>query len=358
MTYILRKSESEDVDLGGTLPFLRSLGEIERVSGCDRILGFLVDLDGIALTPQQREEAESTARELLAAHGEQVSGHTRWLLERIVGRDIDTLVAETIAQVASDFSRRPGESFLESRLEEFVVAALERQFSPCEVIARKRLGLPLTPDWDPQPGAIDVAVRDGSGVRLAMELKIDDLHHSLWDVLKMASVARLPSVEAAYVVVAASHRTFSGDRSCGPLFSAEPGSRSWERVIELLARSRTAWSKMLAEARARPMCLPASLEVASIAAAPVASELGYELRAIRVEPDTDALVSLEAGWPTLDEWNGEAFQIAHGPDTIDERERRLGEVYRAACAALGVDVLPSIACWFEMFANMRAWHRP
>jgi hypothetical protein len=72
--------------------------------------------------------------------------------------------------------------------------------------------LDVLPDWDPKPQSIDVCVTRADGaLRLALELKVDDVRFTFWDMLKMAAAARIPFVERAYLVVAA--KTWDSARS-------------------------------------------------------------------------------------------------------------------------------------------------
>jgi hypothetical protein len=88
-----------------------------------------------------------------------------------------------------------------------------------QVLARKSIPDFVFPNWDPQPGSIDVAVMlEDSSLGFAFELKVDDIGQTLWDIYKMVTVAQLPTVAGAFVTAAARPARWRS-AECGILFS-------------------------------------------------------------------------------------------------------------------------------------------
>jgi hypothetical protein len=117
-------------------------------------------------------------------------------------------------------------------------------------VARKKLSGIMVPDWEPLPGSIDLAVLRREELVVAAELKLDDVDQTLWDIYKMASASRMPSVSGAYAVAAAPEKTWSRPLDCVELFLDE-SSDEWYSEF-LFDEYRKAWAHLLKGGTARP----------------------------------------------------------------------------------------------------------
>lgn len=164
--------------------------------------------------------------------------------------------------------------------------------------ARRRFPVP---GWDPQPGGVDLFVLDQAGsLSIVAELKVDDIEDTLWDLFKMAALTESGSPPLAYLVVAARvARWRKPGVDCAPLFPSENGSPLVWPSHDLFERYAAAWRRLLEHGRARPVRVPAAIEVTCVANEPVRAYPGYELRAIAVRAVLDdGWVRFENDWPS------------------------------------------------------------
>jgi hypothetical protein len=209
----------------------------------------------------------------------------------------DWNLSSIFADAASIVSPQAGDKGLqERRLEDALVGALAATSPASEISARRALPGFSIPDWDPQPGAVDIAVVHDGVPRMVLEVKLDDVQHSILDILKMASASTAPEVELACVAVAARTTTWHGRREGVALFEPPkddwPSAPTWSTEFILTEYSRR-WQKMMAETRGRPRRLPATLELGWIGAFDVPAFLGYELRALTVRAAFDDSIELD-----------------------------------------------------------------
>lgn len=213
---------------------------------------------------------------------------------------LDSRVASAVRAAASSIVVAP--SFKEELVHRALEPALALQFGDDRVIGLSGSPKTVLPDWDPQPGAIDVSVVDEQGqLELAFELKVDDVRFTFWDMLKMASAARLRHVRRAYLVVAASTWTSTRSRQAGRRFFASEGSGSRAVSLhELMLEYEKAFAHDLAAVSGRLTKFARAIEIKPIAVAPVTAWPGYELRAIGVRdaPGCTYVERDDAGWPS------------------------------------------------------------
>ena len=192
----------------------------------------------------------------------------------------------------------PKDSFLESKLEGAVMDAVGMRVDP-ELLGARRNEFKI-PGWTEHLGAIDLYLRDAhGGLRLAWELKVDDVEFVLWDLLKLANTFELGSVDAAFLIVSAPLSTWGSGRDCVELFDSGPGTCLRWPTREMIGTWSKAWQHDLAEGTARPVRAPAELDIESIARAPVESYPGYELRTLAVRPvPNGGEVAFANGLPT------------------------------------------------------------
>lgn len=223
--------------------------------------------------------------------------------------DLDFRFANVLLRAAARSAPAPEDkSFLERRLEEALVQELAKEFAPKKIVAKKKLVGVELPDWDPQPGWIDVAVLEEESPWLTIELKIDDIDQTLWDIYKMASARRLSSVAASYVVAAASIRTWTSELDCVGLFSRERADADWYSEF-LFEKYRRAWVHLLKGGAARPIRVPEQIRLTFVASSSLAAYPGYEVRALGVAMGpSDRWLDFEDGWP---------ITSSHGARCID-----------------------------------------
>jgi len=208
------------------------------------------------------------------------------------------LFAEAVREAASRIDGDPSVSFREERLERALVDALRARVPSGAVVgARRRF---VVPDWDPQPGGVDLFVldRDETPAGFA-ELKVDKIEEALWDLFKVAALASSPPAPAGFLAVAASARRWRrAEVDCASLFPEADGRpRSWSSLV-LFDRYAAAWRWLLSGGRARPTRVPATVEIAFVANEPVRAYPGYELRAVEVRAVADdGWLSFDGDWP-------------------------------------------------------------
>lgn len=208
--------------------------------------------------------------------------------ESVVVDDLDALVPAAVERCGNLVVGAPGRTFQEAYLETALVKAARALAPECRATAR--LAMPV-PHWKPPPGPVDL-VLDLAVRRAVLELKVWDVGHTLWDLLKVACTLDLPDVSRAYLVVAARPRDWRGD--CGAIF--DPGSAVWP-TRDLLARWPRSWERLLRGGRARPRRVPARLRVERVASCDVPAFPDHEIRCVEVRPARDPWLALEDGWP-------------------------------------------------------------
>jgi hypothetical protein len=184
----------------------------------------------------------------------------------------------------------PNASRLESELvravQEHVAFPTKREYGATEVL-----------DWVRQPGGVDLAVLDEYGQGwLLMEMKVDDLDQSLWDVFKLASLLRHEHVERAFLVYEAATPVFEGATACARLFR---GAETRASVIELISLWPKAWSDLLDGGYGNhPLGAVADLKLVVRQAVPLVHYPGHEIRLVEVIAAGEALEPFgEDGWP-------------------------------------------------------------
>ena len=81
-----------------------------------------------------------------------------------------------------------------------IICSFPRALMPgCEVTGPRGIKVP---GWDPQPGPVDLLVRPPGepASTIAAELKVDDVDEVLWDLVKLAALARRPEIDRCYLI--------------------------------------------------------------------------------------------------------------------------------------------------------------
>jgi hypothetical protein len=223
------------------------------------------------------------------------SEHEPWSSVALTPNALLKLATEQAATAIDPMFPKP--SFLESKIEAALLAAIGERLDPGLLGARKREF--DVPDWTGDLRGIDLYIRDLSGeLCVGCELKVDDVRWTLWDVFKLVNTFALPSVDAAFLVVAAAEHTWASDRPYVAFFDPPPGAALRWRTRDTIEWWPSAWNELLAGGPARPVKVPAQIEIEAIARAPVPAYPGYELRTVAVRPAPDSgSVVLDNGWP-------------------------------------------------------------
>jgi hypothetical protein len=192
----------------------------------------------------------------------------------------------------------PKASFLESKVETALLAAAERLL-PKDRLGARRAEFAV-PGWTDSLGALDLYIRDTQGELLvSCELKVEDVKWVLWDLFKVVNTHEIPTVDAAFLIVAAREEEWRSSHAYVALFEPPPlACLRWDSA-QLISAWPEAWTRLLKGGTARPLRVPDAIEVISIARAPVTAYPGYELRTVAVRPAPGAgqLVFGEDGWP-------------------------------------------------------------
>lgn len=171
-----------------------------------------------------------------------------------------------------------------------------------EVYAGKRL--PIR-SWEPKGvkgrlGGFDVLVGTAPHYRAFFELKWAyskrELGWTLWDIYKLAA-ARLEYGVQTYAIVGAP-LAFWADSAvdCSSLYC----DGVWESS-ELFRRYATAWADLLVGGTARPVRIPATIATRIVAAEPLQTSPGWELRSLAVDIPGFDWLEFDGDWPAAEE---------------------------------------------------------
>ena len=187
-----------------------------------------------------------------------------------------------------------------TRLEAQVVAAVERHI---RTRRRREHRDDLVEGWRRQPGGVDLAIVDLEGrARVLMEMKVEKLDESLWDVLKLAALHRYEHVDAAFLVYEGRRAVFEGSGDCAALFQKrvhpEDGTATWA-TEDLIRQWPRAWAGLLRGGYGNgPSEAPAEVVLELALTVPALNYPGREIRVIEVGPGGGALIHFDDdGWP-------------------------------------------------------------
>lgn len=138
------------------------------------------------------------------------------------------------------------------------------------------------PNWAPQPGAIDIVVRDDAGrVAGVIETKFkagNDIYECLWDFAKVLSLTQGDDRPAGYVVVGTTRRGWAR-HATNELFT-----NGDHLLVEAIRRHRDWWDKyILGDSTGRPTAVPTVMETCVLAQELLSvGGVEWELRALRI----------------------------------------------------------------------------
>lgn len=148
-------------------------------------------------------------------------------------------------------------------LEVEMARALEDVLGQSVAVGKASVGLP---NWDPQPGKVDLAFETQSGRCCVAEAKVHKTDETLWDLLKMIDAQELERVEASYLVVAASEKQWAKEKeACTEIFQGLDQHLS----LRLFEDNARAWWALLWGGRARPTSIPARASSRVLADVPI-----------------------------------------------------------------------------------------
>jgi hypothetical protein len=160
--------------------------------------------------------------------------------------------------------------------------------------------------WEPQGvkgrlGGVDVIVGTAPAYRAFFELKWaftkKELGWTLWDVYKLVA-ARLEYGVRAFAIVGAPLTYWHDDAvGCSALYcDAVWNSR------ELFTRYADDWKNLLGGGAARPVRIPAKIETRLVAAEPLKTSPGWELRALEVDIPGFGWLDFDGDWPAKEDY--------------------------------------------------------
>jgi hypothetical protein len=213
----------------------------------------------------------------------------------------DQIVSETLAEAATAIARTPDQTDVGelAHLKPAFTAALRDRYG--ERITHEAK-VPLLPDWTPRPSGVDVVISRTAtaGPQVGVELKGYHLDQTLWDIFKMASLRRMPGVEAVYVVAVATASKFAGEADVAALFRSPLAEAQIWNTLSFFVDWPKAWCDLLDGGAARPTGVPATLSLQVACAHEIPAFPGWQVRALRVEnpPDFHWLTFNQSGWPS------------------------------------------------------------
>lgn len=215
----------------------------------------------------------------------------------IVSGEVDErdVVAKAVLEAASDLAQLaldPSSRVRERHLADAIARHLDSAVSERKV---------YIPNWDPQPGNVDVFTTDWRGrPNIVIETKLkegNDVFECLWDMAKMLSLETAKSVSAAYLVTGSTVASWERPVACAELF--ETGRH--ELVGAITGRYHDWWVKyILGGGRGRPLAIPDVMDVTRVASVryPVHG-IEWELRAVKITaPPNARWVGFSDGLPS------------------------------------------------------------
>ena len=193
----------------------------------------------------------------------------------MVGTEHDASIGNATAAAARCLERlnREGSPVRERQLQ----LALVDEIDNAETERRLHV-----PNWDPQPGAIDIVTRDDAGrVTSVIETKFkagNDIYECLWDFAKVLSLTQGDERPAGYVVVGTTCRGWAG-HAANELFS-----NGDHLLVEAIRRHLEWWDKyILGDSTGRPTAVPTVMEARVLAEEPLClGGIDWELRGLRI----------------------------------------------------------------------------
>jgi hypothetical protein len=154
-------------------------------------------------------------------------------------------------------------------------------------------------DWTRRTTRVDLVGLDDTlaQVELAAELKVWDIGHQLFDLVKAACLLRT-GVASAFLVCVAKTRQDFDRRPGGVLFPDRTGERRTHNVAELIDAHAEEWRHHAGRGGPEPTSAPTSVVTSAVAVdVPVRAYPGHSARAVEVSIGDPAPVPFVGGWP-------------------------------------------------------------
>lgn len=207
--------------------------------------------------------------------------------------NVRTILAEAAEEatgaIPDAIAKREGTYGLEKDLREGIVTALRERGELA--LTDAKIGVP---DWTSNLGGFDLSFVNTTGELAVAETKWADgnLWESIWDLLKLASAARMPRVCAAFAIYGAPLEHWEKPVPTAELFTG--GIYQARDVIDNYPKH---WRECLAGSTARPEGVPLEISIDPVTSSRV--EIGgtpWLVQLVEVIPG-EAMTGLEDGWP-------------------------------------------------------------
>ena len=223
-----------------------------------------------------------------------------------MGSRFDQIVSSAAEQAA-----RGVELAAPDHRETALVDAVENALS---LPTKREFGAGDLKGWQRTPGGFDLAIlkeQSGDSASALMEMKIEKLDESLWDLLKLAGIGLSSRTERTFLVYEAARSTFEGDADCASLFRAE-GTET-HSVRELIERWPRAWANLLKGGYGNhPLLAPGTVSLSLVGMFKIEGRPTHEIRILAVEAQGSADLRFGAdGWP--EGFISESTEPASGP---------------------------------------------
>ena len=160
-------------------------------------------------------------------------------------------------------------------------------------------------NWNRATSQVDVVVLDAHGdVDIAVELKVWDIGHQLFDLAKVCCLLAA-GARAAFLICVA-RRSHDFDRHAGgELFPAIERESREHDFLDLIGRHRDEWRRHVGKGRPEPISIPSSVRTTAVSCdVPIDAYPGHSARAVEVTVRDAKPVTLRDGWPA---------QLGHDP---------------------------------------------
>lgn len=154
-------------------------------------------------------------------------------------------------------------------------------------------------DWNPPPGKVDVHPRcsDGRpGSLFVAELKLDNIHESLWDAFKLMWLAEALHTGPQYAACAAHDRVWTHPGHGGELFPVAGSHKTASR--NLIHGCHEKWCRQWRHDTAKPLRVPAQIQTVVVLSGHRPPHYPHlELRVVRIAAFSTTKVDLTDGVP-------------------------------------------------------------
>jgi hypothetical protein len=154
-------------------------------------------------------------------------------------------------------------------------------------------------NWNRGTSQVDLVVIGSRGnVNIAVELKVWDIGHQLFDLAKVCCLLSA-GAHAAFLICVAKQSSDFGRQAGGELFPAIEGETRVFDFPDLIASRRNEWQRHVGKGGPEPTSVPARVSTTAVVAnARITAYPGHSARAIQVAVTDATPIVLRNGWPT------------------------------------------------------------